>query len=202
MTTNQTAMLGTHIVNRIGFGAMQLAGPGVVGPPRDADAARAVLHRAVELGVDHIDTAQFYGPDVVNELIREALEPYPSGLRIVSKVGGKRDEAGAWLAAQAGSIKVKEGDRVQRGDLPGLVGNSGNTSAPHLHFHVMDGPSALTSEGVPYVIDRFATRGRLRSTAVFDRYENTTTPFDVVPFAGSADNRAEMPLDLTVASFR
>jgi aryl-alcohol dehydrogenase-like predicted oxidoreductase len=100
MTTNQTAMLGTHIVNRIGFGAMQLAGPGVFGPPRDADAARAVLHRAVELGVDHIDTAQFYGPDVVNELIREALEPYPSGLRIVSKVGGKRDEAGAWLAAQ------------------------------------------------------------------------------------------------------
>jgi hypothetical protein len=65
----------------------------------------------------------------------------------------------------------------------------------------MDGPSALTSEGVPYVIDRFATQGRLRSTAVFDRYENTTTPFDVLPFAGNADNRAEMPLDLTVVSF-
>ena len=103
---------------------------------------------------------------------------------------------------QAGSIKVKEGDTVKRGDLLGLVGNSGNTSAPHLHFHVMDGPSALTSEGVPYVIDRFATRGRLRSTAVLDRYENTTTPFDVLPFAGSADNRAEMPLDLSVVSFR
>jgi hypothetical protein len=102
---------------------------------------------------------------------------------------------------QAGSIKVKEGDTVKRGDLLGLVGNSGNTSAPHLHFHVMDGPSALTSEGVPYVIDTFATQGRLRSTAVFDRYENTTTPFDVLPFAGSADNRAEMPLDLTVVSF-
>jgi len=100
MTTNQTATLGAHTVNRIGFGAMQLAGPGVFGPPRDPNAARAVLRRAIELGVDHIDTSQYYGPDVVNELIREALAPYPPGLRIVSKVGGKRDDAGAWLPAQ------------------------------------------------------------------------------------------------------
>jgi pyridoxine 4-dehydrogenase len=96
MTTN----LGPHTVNRIGFGAMQLAGPGVFGPPHDPGAARAVLRRAVELGVDHIDTSQFYGPDVVNELIRDALAPYPAGLRIVSKVGGRRDDAGAWLPAQ------------------------------------------------------------------------------------------------------
>jgi pyridoxine 4-dehydrogenase len=96
MTTN----LGPHTVNRIGFGAMQLAGPGVFGPPHDPGAARAVLRRAVELGADHIDTAQFYGPDVVNELIRDALAPYPAGLRIVSKVGGRRDDAGAWLPAQ------------------------------------------------------------------------------------------------------
>jgi aryl-alcohol dehydrogenase-like predicted oxidoreductase len=100
MTTNQTATLGAHTVNRIGFGAMQLAGPGIFGPPRDPNAARAVLRRAIELGVDHIDTSQYYGPDVVNELIREALAPYPPGLRIVSKVGGKRDDAGAWLPAQ------------------------------------------------------------------------------------------------------
>ena len=100
MTTNQTATLGSHTVNRIGFGAMQLAGPNVFGPPRDPDAARAVLRRAIELGVDHVDTSQYYGPDVVNELIREALAPYPAGLRIVSKVGGKRDDAGAWLPAQ------------------------------------------------------------------------------------------------------
>jgi pyridoxine 4-dehydrogenase len=100
MTTNQTATLGPHTVNRIGFGAMQLAGPGVFGPPRDPDAARAVLRRAIELGVDHIDTSQYYGPDVVNELIREALAPYPAGLRLVSKVGGKRDDGGAWLPAQ------------------------------------------------------------------------------------------------------
>jgi aryl-alcohol dehydrogenase-like predicted oxidoreductase len=101
MPTNHTAALGAHAVNRIGFGAMQLAGPGVFGPPRDPDAARAVLRRAVELGVDHIDTSQYYGPDVVNELIREALAPYPAGLRIVSKVGGRRDAAGAWLPAQS-----------------------------------------------------------------------------------------------------
>ncbi|MEY2515304.1 MAG: pyridoxine 4-dehydrogenase [bacterium] len=100
MTTNQKATLGAHTVSRIGFGAMQLAGPGVFGPPGDPDAARAVLRRAIELGVDHLDTSQYYGPAVVNELIRDALAPYPAGLRIVSKVGGKRDDAGAWLAAQ------------------------------------------------------------------------------------------------------
>lgn len=76
---------------------MQLPGPGVFGPPRDRDAALAVLRRAVELGVDHIDTAQFYGPDVANELIREALHPYPENLALVSKVGGRRDDTGAWL---------------------------------------------------------------------------------------------------------
>jgi aryl-alcohol dehydrogenase-like predicted oxidoreductase len=83
----------------MGFGAMQLAGPHVFGPPADPAAARAVLHRAIELGVDHIDTAQFYGPDVVNELIRDALHPYPAGLRIVSKVGARRDGRGGVLAA-------------------------------------------------------------------------------------------------------
>ena len=92
--------LGSFTVNRIGFGAMQLAGPGVFGPPRNPDAARAVLRRAVELGVDHIDTAQFYGPDVVNALIRDALRPYPDGLRLATKVGARRDDTGAWLPAQ------------------------------------------------------------------------------------------------------
>ena len=91
--------LGPFSVERIGFGAMQLPGPGVLGPPRDRDAALAVLRRAVELGVDHIDTAQFYGPDVSNELIHEALHPYPENLALVSKVGTRRDDAGAWLPA-------------------------------------------------------------------------------------------------------
>ncbi|NKE31668.1 aldo/keto reductase, partial [Mycobacterium tuberculosis] len=89
--------LGRLSVARIGFGAMQLPCPGAMGPPRDHDEAIAVLRRAVERGVDHIDTAQFYGPDVANELIREALYPYPQNLALVSKVGGRRDEAGGWL---------------------------------------------------------------------------------------------------------
>lgn len=97
----QHSTLGDKKVSRIGFGAMQLAGPGVFGPPADPENSRAVLRRAVALGVDHIDTAQFYGPDVVNELIREALHPYPDGLRLATKVGGRRDDAGAWLAAQS-----------------------------------------------------------------------------------------------------
>jgi aryl-alcohol dehydrogenase-like predicted oxidoreductase len=96
MTTFQ---LGQYTVNRVGFGAMQLPGPGVFGPPRDHDQAIAVLKRAVELGVDHIDTAQFYGPDVANQLIREALHPYPDNLALVSKVGARRDDTGAWVPA-------------------------------------------------------------------------------------------------------
>jgi aryl-alcohol dehydrogenase-like predicted oxidoreductase len=98
---NKTSFLGEKPVNRIGFGAMQLAGPGVFGAPSDPEGARAVLRRAVELGVDHIDTSQFYGPDVVNELIREALHPYPEHLKLVTKVGGRRDDAGGWLPAQS-----------------------------------------------------------------------------------------------------
>ncbi|MGA5462846.1 oxidoreductase [Mycobacterium sp. NPDC050041] len=95
-----TFHIGSYPVHRVGFGAMQLPGPGVFGPPRDHDAAIAVLRRAVELGVDHIDTAQFYGPNVSNELIREALHPYPDNLVLVSKVGARRDDQGNWTAAQ------------------------------------------------------------------------------------------------------
>jgi aryl-alcohol dehydrogenase-like predicted oxidoreductase len=97
---NKTSFLGDKPINRIGFGAMQLAGPGVFGSPRDPDAARAVLRRAIELGVDHIDTAQYYGPDVVNDLIRASLHPYPDNLKLVTKVGARRDDQGAWLPAQ------------------------------------------------------------------------------------------------------
>jgi aryl-alcohol dehydrogenase-like predicted oxidoreductase len=123
---NKTSFLGDKPVNRIGFGAMQLAGPGVFGPPRDPDAARAVLRRAVELGVDHIDTAQYYGPDVVNDLIREALHPYPENLKLVTKVGGRRDDRGGWLPAQspaelrAGVEDNLRSLRVERMDLVNL----------------------------------------------------------------------------------
>jgi pyridoxine 4-dehydrogenase len=89
--------LGDKAVWRVGYGAMQLAGDGVYGPPRDRDEAIAVLRTAVDAGVDHIDTAQYYGPGVVNELIREALHPYPDGLALVSKVAARRDDSGAVL---------------------------------------------------------------------------------------------------------
>jgi pyridoxine 4-dehydrogenase len=98
--TNAPVLFAGHRVHRVGFGAMQLPGAGVFGPPKDRDAAIAVLRRAVEAGVDHIDTAQFYGPDVANELIHAALHPYPAGLVIVSKVGAARNESGQWLGAQ------------------------------------------------------------------------------------------------------
>jgi pyridoxine 4-dehydrogenase len=84
-------------ISRMGYGAMQLAGPGVFGPPKDHDQAIAVLREAVELGITHIDTSDFYGPVVVNELIREALHPYPANLRIVTKVGARRGSDGSWI---------------------------------------------------------------------------------------------------------
>ena len=93
--------LGNRSVNRIGYGAMQLAGPHVMGPPADRDAAVAVLRRAIELGVDHIDTSDYYGPHVTNEIIREALHPYPEDLVIVTKVGARRTPDGDWHEALA-----------------------------------------------------------------------------------------------------
>jgi pyridoxine 4-dehydrogenase len=95
-----SAMLAGRPVARIGYGAMQLPGPGVLGPPRDRAAALALLRRAVELGVNHIDTAQYYGPDVANELIHAALHPYPEDLVLVTKVGAERDRHGGWISAQ------------------------------------------------------------------------------------------------------
>ena len=123
---NKTSFLGDKPIGRIGFGAMQLAGPGVMGPPRDPDAARAVLRRAIELGVDHIDTSQYYGPDTVNDLIRETLHPYPENLKLVTKVGARRDDSGAWLPALSPK-ELREGVeanlsslRVERMDLVNL----------------------------------------------------------------------------------
>jgi pyridoxine 4-dehydrogenase len=96
-TTGDRYRLADKTVWRLGYGAMQLAGDGVYGPPRDLEEALAVLRAAVDAGVDHIDTAQFYGPGVVNSLIREALFPYPDGLALVSKVAARRDNSGAVL---------------------------------------------------------------------------------------------------------
>ncbi|NPC70092.1 aldo/keto reductase family oxidoreductase [Corallococcus exiguus] len=97
--SSSTFPLGGHPVKRLGYGAMQLAGPGVFGPPKDPDAARAVLREAVARGVNHIDTSDYYGPHVTNQLIREALTPYPDGLVIVTKIGARRGNDGSWLPA-------------------------------------------------------------------------------------------------------
>lgn len=94
-----TFPLAGHLVQRMGYGAMQLAGPGVFGPPKDRDAAIAVLREAVASGVNHIDTSDFYGPHITNQLIREALHPYPDDLLIVTKVGAVRGDDGSWLPA-------------------------------------------------------------------------------------------------------
>jgi aryl-alcohol dehydrogenase-like predicted oxidoreductase len=96
-----TFRLGDRAVNRLGYGAMQLAGPGVFGPPRNRDAALAVVRAAVEAGVNHIDTSDFYGPHITNQILREALHPYPDDLVIVTKVGAVRGEDGSWLPAQS-----------------------------------------------------------------------------------------------------
>jgi pyridoxine 4-dehydrogenase len=100
MTTSFT-MAPELTVNRMGYGAMQLAGPHVFGPPADRDAAIAVLRAAIELGINHIDTADFYGPHVTNQIIKEALHPYPEDLHIVTKVGAVRDADGGWPQARS-----------------------------------------------------------------------------------------------------
>lgn len=96
-----TYALGDRQVGRLGYGSMQLAGPHVFGPPADRNAAIAVLREAVALGVTHLDTSDFYGPHITNQIIREALHPYPQQLTIATKVGAKRDASGAWLPAMA-----------------------------------------------------------------------------------------------------
>jgi aryl-alcohol dehydrogenase-like predicted oxidoreductase len=101
ITAAGTFKLGNRIVHRMGYGAMQLAGPGVFGPPKDHGAALSVLREAVALGVDHIDTSDFYGPHVTNQVIREALAPYPDALTIVTKVGAVRGADGSWNRAQS-----------------------------------------------------------------------------------------------------
>lgn len=139
--------LGRYSVARVGFGAMQLPGPGVMGPPRDREEALAVLRRAVERGVNHIDTAQFYGPDVANELIREALHPYPEDLALVSKVGGRRDDAGAWLPV--------DGPSELRRDIETNLRSLGvdQLAAVNLRLFESDGPDQLFDDQLSVMID-------------------------------------------------
>lgn len=125
MTSQQlpggTYRVGDLEFTRVGYGAMQLAGPGVFGPPKDRDGAIAVLREVVELGIRHIDTSDYYGPYVTNELIREALSPYPEDLHIVTKVGARRDERGGWPPARSpAELRDQVHDNLRRLGLDAL----------------------------------------------------------------------------------
>ncbi|MDF6045594.1 oxidoreductase [Streptomyces sp. JH14] len=122
-------------ISRMGYGAMQLAGPGVFGPPKDRPRAHAVLREAIDLGITHIDTSDFYGPFVVNELIREALHPYPADLRIVTKVGARRSGDGGWISAlEPDDLKAQVHENLQHLGLDVL-------DVVHLRLGSLDGSS-------------------------------------------------------------
>jgi len=120
--TPKTFQFGDRKVNRLGYGAMQLAGPHVFGPPKDRPAAVAVLRAAVEAGVNHIDTSDFYGPHVTNQIIREALWPYADDLTIVTKIGARRDDRGEWLPAfSAAELRTAVEDNLRNLGLEQLA---------------------------------------------------------------------------------
>ena len=149
--------LGDRTVARVGFGAMQLAGPGVFGPPADRAEAIAVLRTAVELGVNHIDTADFYGPHITNEIIREALAPYPDDLSIVTKVGAVRDQAGGWVLARTpADLRQQVHDNLKRlgADALDVVnlrvggGDDGHSAVPGSLAEQFAELAALRAEGL------------------------------------------------------
>ena len=149
--------LGDQTVARVGFGAMQLAGPGVFGPPADRAEAIAVLRTAVELGVNHIDTADFYGPHITNEIIREALAPYPDDLCIVTKVGAVRDSAGGWVLARTpADLRQQVHDNLKRlgADALDVVnlrvggGDDGHSAVPGSLAEQFAELAALRAEGL------------------------------------------------------
>ncbi|WP_238011149.1 oxidoreductase [Dactylosporangium sp. AC04546] len=114
MNTTTLTLAGDLTITRMGYGAMQLAGPRVFGPPKDRDRALAVLREVVALGITHIDTSDFYGPAVVNELIREALSPYAADLRIVTKVGARRGADGSWIPSlEPDDLKAQVHDNLE-----------------------------------------------------------------------------------------
>jgi len=133
------------------------------------------------------------------ELPANSTLPEADGNNAVINLGGGLYVLYAHL--QEGSLKIKKGDKIKQGDVIGLVGNSGNTSAPHLHFHVMDGPSPLTSEGVPYVINNFTITGTIESNEVFEALENTSKVMPVEPSTYDGKRVDEMPLNLDVVTF-
>ncbi len=145
-----TYLLGDLEVARVGYGAMQLSGPGIFGPPKDRDAAVAVLREAVDLGINHIDTSDYYGPFVTNEIIREALAPYPDDLHIVTKVGARRDDEGSWLPAHSpAELRQAVHDNLERLGLDAMdVVNLRHMPADTSWAEQVETMAALQQEGL------------------------------------------------------
>ena len=149
-----TFSLGDRTVNRLGYGAMQLAGPGVFGPPKDHDEALAVLRAAVAAGVDHIDTSDFYGPHVTNRLIKEALHPYADDLVIVTKIGAKRGDDKSWNPAFSP-------EDLTRGQVHDNLANLGLEAIEVVNLRIMlgHGPSEGSIEAPLRVLKGLKDRG-------------------------------------------
>ena len=160
-------------VSRMGYGAMQLAGPGVFGPPEDRDAAVAVLRHAVELGIDHIDTSDFYGPYVTNEIIREALHPYPDRLHLVTKVGALRDAEGGWPhAREPEQLRRAVYDNLEHLGLEAL-------DVVNLRVGAVDGPEAGS------IAEPFTALARLQEEGVIRHLGVSTVSAEQVAEAQS-----------------
>ena len=157
ITQAGTFRLGDRTVRRLGYGAMQLAGPGVFGPPKDREAAIAVLRAAVAAGVDHIDTSDFYGPHVTNQIIRAALHPYPDGLVIVTKVGAKRGADASWNPA----FSAEELTRAVHDNLRNLGVNALDVVNLRLMFDV-HGPAEGAIEAPLTVLADLQRQGLIR----------------------------------------
>ena len=155
-----TYRLGDRTVYRMGYGAMQLAGPHVFGPPKDRAAAQAVLQEAIAVGIDHIDTSDFYGPHVVNELIRETLAPYPAQLTIVTKLGARRDEHGNWLP-------WNDADALERGIIDNLD-RLGLDQIEIANLRLMFGESPTEGEFMPMLeaLIKLRDKGLLRHIGI------------------------------------
>jgi pyridoxine 4-dehydrogenase len=191
-TSPSTFPLGSRPVHRIGFGAMQLPGPGVFGPPRDRAEAIAVVRRAVELGVDHIDTAQYYGPDVANEILRAALHPFPEHIALVSKVGARRDEKGGWLPAQ-------RPEELRGGVLDNLRG-LGVDRLRAVNLRLLDGPSQVPFDEQLDAMVAIRDEGLIETIGLSNvsvdqlRHALTRTDIGCVQNPLSVTDRASMPL--------
>lgn len=172
-----------------------------VGDPKDVESYIAYGKNVLAVADSRVVTAiDKYENQIPGELPPGMTLEEADGNHVVLDLGDGKYALYAHL--KPGSVTVKEGDTVKRGQIIGLVGNTGNTSAPHLHFHVMDGPSTLGSNGLPYVIDEFDLIEKAPSTEAFDKAETEGTPLEVVPVKMPGIHRNELPLDQRVVNFR